>query len=347
MAPLNAVGAWWPDRRGLTYGLCMSGFGCGASLYNPLQTFLANPDGFSESPHVLLPSSVGEKVPAMLRLCALAYAAVGILGGSMMLPLTATSPSAVPAAIAAARGVSGISKSPSGKPLPTQRYMLLLEPWFWAFAVAMILDTLFGFVVGLGYKSIGATEFNISDTYLTKVGVVAAIGNGLGRVLWGIIADQFKFTQTMGLLAFSSSLVALLFYPLSKVSNHLFLLVAVITQFNFGGNFAVFPSAVTSIFGRKRGSSYYSTVLMAGFGPGALLAPVLRASLSKALGTRGMCYTLGVLNLCVFPLLLYLGRTFLPGKGSQASSQRKTTGADAASSEDDGSEYVLFEDNEN
>jgi OFA family oxalate/formate antiporter-like MFS transporter len=82
-----------------------------------------------------------------------------------------------------------------------------------------------------------------------------AIFNALGRVAWGFVSD--KVGRTTAFVAMFSFQAVVLFL-LDSVDTEMGLAVAAsIIGFNFGGNFALFPSITADAFGAKNlGANY-------------------------------------------------------------------------------------------
>ena len=82
-----------------------------------------------------------------------------------------------------------------------------------------------------------------------------AIFNAVGRIAWGFISDRIGRT-----IAFVAMFVAqaVMMFVLGAMQTEVSLAVAAsVVGFNFGGNFALFPSATADLFGsRNLGANY-------------------------------------------------------------------------------------------
>ena len=77
-----------------------------------------------------------------------------------------------------------------------------------------------------------------------------AILNGLGRIIWGAVSDKLGRKASIVLMCLFQGIMLIAFYKLG--ASELGLIVgACIIGFNFGGNFALFPSATADFFGNK------------------------------------------------------------------------------------------------
>lgn len=83
--PIMCSWEWFPNHKGLVSGLVVAGFGFSAFIFGFVTTAIANPNNFGPDLPLtggtdkLMPQSVGERVPAMLRYCLIAWVVLGIL----------------------------------------------------------------------------------------------------------------------------------------------------------------------------------------------------------------------------------------------------------------------------
>jgi OFA family oxalate/formate antiporter-like MFS transporter len=95
-----------------------------------------------------------------------------------------------------------------------------------------------------------------------EVGAMAmgllAIFNALGRVAWGLLSDRIGRTAAfVAMFVFQGGVLFLL----GGLQNEMGLYVtAALIGFNFGGNFALFPSATADLFGAKNLGANYGWV---------------------------------------------------------------------------------------
>ncbi|KNC75844.1 hypothetical protein SARC_11635, partial [Sphaeroforma arctica JP610] len=68
---------WFPESQGLVTGVTVAGFGLGACIFNPIQSWYINPDGLSCE--YGCPREVTDRLPDLLRLLATVYVCIQIL----------------------------------------------------------------------------------------------------------------------------------------------------------------------------------------------------------------------------------------------------------------------------
>ncbi|MHA1717277.1 MAG: MFS transporter, partial [Promethearchaeota archaeon] len=99
------------------------------------------------------------------------------------------------------------------------------------------------------------------ELFLTTVGSLAALFNGLGRVVWGKISDNLGRTKTMFIMFSIQAAAMFLFFFMRNPAA--LLIITCLVYFNFGGNFSLFPSATADFFGTKNFGANYGLVFLA------------------------------------------------------------------------------------
>ena len=126
---------------------------------------------------------------------------------------------------------------------------------------------------GAGLMSIGLMKLypmealQVSGYSLAEASAIAgnamavffAIANGFGRIVWGTLSDRFGRKRSVLLMTASQ---ALFLFSFSFMAEDIWLLYigAALIGFNFGGNFALFPTLVTDNFGASRIGQNYPLV---------------------------------------------------------------------------------------
>ena len=195
-APMVAGWSWFPTRRGFVSGCVLAAFGAGGFFGNKIGSAIANPNKLQAVGGAFPPEIYAGFAP-MLRKLALGYAALALVGSAMI----KTNPAAVAAPKAAeASAASGTS---FGAALKSKEFWLL---WTMiALAAAAGLNTI------SVYKSYGQTVPLLNDdSYLSLMGGLGALSNGLGRLFWGSMVDKYgfkgPFSVTVGIMAASMAL---------------------------------------------------------------------------------------------------------------------------------------------
>jgi MFS family permease len=88
-----------------------------------------------------------------------------------------------------------------------------------------------------------------------------AILNGLGRILWGMISDKIGRKLAIFIMCLSQGAIMFLVYKMGG-AEVTFIIAACIIGFNFGGNFALFPSITADYFGNKNVGLNYGYVFV-------------------------------------------------------------------------------------
>ncbi|GAG54807.1 unnamed protein product, partial [marine sediment metagenome] len=114
-------------------------------------------------------------------------------------------------------------------------------------------------------KTVDAVDdfiYVIGTADFVLIGSLAALFNGLGRIVWGKMADIITYKRAM-LLMFISQAILLFIYFTTRFNEIYFLLMTCAIYFCFGGNFSLFPTATTDLFGSKNLGPNYGMVFTA------------------------------------------------------------------------------------
>ncbi|NVM36086.1 MAG: MFS transporter [Candidatus Lokiarchaeota archaeon] len=94
------------------------------------------------------------------------------------------------------------------------------------------------------------------------IGSLAALFNGLGRIVWGQLSDFITYKKAM-LLMFTTQAILMFVYFTTNVNEVYFLFMTCAIYFCFGGNFSLFPTATADLFGSKNLGPNYGIVFTA------------------------------------------------------------------------------------
>jgi OFA family oxalate/formate antiporter-like MFS transporter len=239
VGPIAALVKWFPERKGLVSGIAVAGFGFGAFLFS----------------HKALPFSAESYIRAHgvteLFLMHGLVALVAVTGGALLLRNPPGAPS----------GPHGADSAWHETLRNPAFYMLWVMFFSGATAGLMVIGILKPFAgEQLVQAALAAgqlppeTKADLLARGASAVGWLA-IFNAVGRVVWGLVSDRVGRTAAF-VAMFTVQAVTLLM--LSGMSTELSLaVVASVVGFNFGGNFALFPSATADLFGaRNLGANY-------------------------------------------------------------------------------------------
>jgi OFA family oxalate/formate antiporter-like MFS transporter len=236
VCPIAALVKWFPDHKGLVSGVAVAGFGFGAFLFKG-QTWGAL--GYIQE-HSILPFFVVHGI------CCL----VGISLGAMLL-------SNPPGTAAAAADLQETAWQDTLK--HPAFYILWMMFFSGAMAGLMVIGVVKTFVEDRVLAG-GMDPVQAAAAGAAAVGYLA-IFNAIGRVAWGFASDRIG--RTAAFIAMFS-LQAVTMFALGNLSGAGALAIAAaVIGFNFGGNFALFPSATADIFGAKNMGANYGWVFTA------------------------------------------------------------------------------------
>ena len=301
VCPLAALIKWFPNAKGLVSGVAVAGFGFGAYLFKGQSIGAV---GYIEN------RGITEFFLVHGVICL-----VAVTIGAMLLrnPPNASAPSA-----------SGSADSTWRDTLKQPAFYLL---WLMFFSGAMAGLMVIGIIKGFagdqllaGAEDAGEVLTDDSRAALIKQGAEAvgylAIFNAIGRVAWGLISDRIGRTLAMmAMFIFQAVTMCMLTQATTELS---IAVVASIVGFNFGGNFALFPSATADLFGAKNLGANYGWVFTS-YGIAAVIG-ILAGNIAKQM--TGSYYAAFVVAavLCVISavLAIALGQMIKKAKAAAA-----------------------------
>ena len=288
VCPIAAAVKWYPDKKGLITGLAVAGFGAGALFFaGPASVLLlppaeAEPMGLSQMLLVGLGISKGTGF-------GIGWKAFFVLHG-------------VVAGVAVLLGATLLRNPPEGwKPPgweenPTvariQKDVVWHEMLNRPLACMLWMTFIFGATSGLlaigQWKPmmgsiLAGTSFAPEwmggfGRFVEPVGILA-IFNAIGRIFWGRVSDYIDRPRAMMIMYLGQGLA---FMMLAGVHSHLAVFLASAwVGLNFGGNFALFPSATADYFGTKNLGMNYGLIFTA-YGVAGILGPVVGGVLFDA-----------------------------------------------------------------
>jgi OFA family oxalate/formate antiporter-like MFS transporter len=234
VCPIASASKWFPDKKGFINGIAVAGFGAGSFVFN----------------YVI--KGLSFNIPLMFLILGIIYLVL-IIGGAMALsnPPEGWKPEGwEPPTASEKSGISG---------LDFERKQTIKLPQFWMLWGTFILSAISGLMV-IGSYSRFIELFLTVDFVL--IGSLAALFNGLGRIVWGKLADVISYKKAMYLM-FSVQAILLLLYYTTNVNGIYFLVMTCVIYFCFGGNFSLFPTATVDLFGTKNIGPNYGIVFTA------------------------------------------------------------------------------------
>lgn len=295
---------WFPaSKTGLISGIVVAGFGMGSAWVAPLARTLI--------------ASVGLQTTMLYLGIGMLVVVVGFAQLLQFPPAGFVPEGSAPSKAAAA------SKKQEFTPAETVKT--------WQF---YLLWLAFAFGSGAGLMVIGNLASIVKDQIgLAAVSAVAvsalAIGNGGGRVLYGMFSDKFG---RKAVLLFAFIFQAAMIFGLSFVVTGsalanvplLMVLVALIGA-NYGANLAVFPAMTKDYYGLKNFAMNYGIVYTA-WGLGGFMLSQIAGAIKDATGTFNGAYMLAAGMLVVAAVMMAVLKSPQPeAEAAKATQAQKAT----------------------
>jgi OFA family oxalate/formate antiporter-like MFS transporter len=116
---------------------------------------------------------------------------------------------------------------------------------------------------------------------------LTAIFNATGRPISGVMSDKIGRTKAMIILSMAQGIIFLFFGKLNTFPALMF--GAAVVTFTYGGNFAVYPSAISDMFGKKNFGLNYG-ILFSAWGLGGVAGPLLAGKVVDIFGSYTSAY---------------------------------------------------------
>lgn len=257
---------WFPpERKGFITGLVVAGFGLASVYTAPLTSYLL----------------INQGVSGTFRTLGIAFLVATVLLAQLLVnPPTGYKPegTAVPASGTAAATAAAPREYDWREMVRTRSFLLLWVMYaFSAFAGLMIIGHM---------AKIAAAQLVGIDLGFLLVAVLA-VGNALGRVVAGAVADRIGGIRTM-LVVFV--LQAVMMGVLSIAGSAAVLVpAAAAVGFCYGANLSLFPSTTAGFFGTKNLGVNYGLVFTA-WGMGGVFGAMLAGMIVDNTGSYGLAY---------------------------------------------------------
>lgn len=237
VCPIAALVKWFPQSKGLVSGIAVAGFGFGAFIFSDTK-YLPIGGG----------SYLAANGPAQFFMVHGIVSIVAVLIGSALL----SNPPGTATKSASASNWQDLVKNPA--------FPII---WIMFFSGALAGLTVIGVAKGYAGEQLvlaagaAADKAKLMEQGAAAVGMLA-IFNAIGRVVWGTVSDKIGRTRAfVAMFAFQALMMFLLPHLTTMQS---ITLGAGLVGFNFGGNFALFPSATADLFGAKSMGANYGLV---------------------------------------------------------------------------------------
>jgi OFA family oxalate/formate antiporter-like MFS transporter len=285
-----AVGIkWFPDKKGLITGLAVAGFGFGATLWMTLADKLG-PIGGGE-----LLKSLG--VSGTFIVFGIAYFILVEIGSYWMIfPADGWKPEGWnPPQATGSKPVIGSLNLTSGEMLRTPQFYLILLTFAFAASAGLMSIGLMKLWPMKALEVNGIPKEEASAMATLAMAVFFALFNGLGRIIWGMISDKIGRKLSIIIMVATQAVFVYLFQFMAGNEYTLYLF-AMLIGFNFGGNFALFPTLTADTFGTKYVGMNYGWVFLA-YALGGIAGPIMGGKLGD-MGNFPLAFTIcGILCL--------------------------------------------------
>jgi len=289
VCPIAASVKWFPDKKGLITGLAVAGFGAGALFFaGPASTLLLAPGQGEEA--------IGISQIVLVGLGISKGSGFGI-GWKSFFVLHG-----IVCAGAVFLGAMLLSNPPEGyKPpgwTPAQERSKIHNDKNWhemlntPLACMLWITFIFGATSGLmaigqwkpmmsaalGNATFAPDWMGGFGRFVEPVGILA-IFNAAGRIIWGKVSDIIDRPRAMMIMFLAQGMCFMML--ISIESTWAIFLASALVGMNFGGSFALFPSATADYFGTKNFGMNYGWIFTA-YGVAGIMGPVVGGVLFDA-----------------------------------------------------------------
>lgn len=290
VVPIAVGMRWFPDKKGMITGLAVAGFGFGAMLW------------------VKLAGSWGHLIENMglsstFMAYGVAFAVMVIIGGLWMkFPPAGWKPEGYEEKQAAASVKADIEFNSSDMLKKLQFYLIFFTFVFSAGAGLMSIGLMKLYPME-ALQNAGMSALEASAIAGTAMAVFFSLANGLGRIIWGMMSDKLGRKTSIIIMTATQGIIVILFTFMAG-NEYLLYLGATLIGFNFGGNFALFPTITADTFGAKNVGQNYPFIFLA-YGVGGIIGPILGGKMGD-IGNFPMAFTISGIAVLVGTLLIIM-----------------------------------------
>ncbi|MBN1219689.1 MAG: OFA family MFS transporter [Anaerolineae bacterium] len=307
VVPIAVGMRWFPDKKGLITGLAVAGFGFGALLW------------------IQLAGEWGKLIATMglgvtFAIYGIIFGIMVVIGGLwMVFPSEGWKPAGwmPPEAVAGQTPAMGTVDFESGEMLRTPQFYMIFVTFLFSASAGLMSIGLMKLFPMQAMQANGIAKEAASAIAGFAMGIFFSLFNGGGRIGWGIISDKIGRKMSIMIMTAVQGVMMLLF-PFMAGTPALLYLAAALVGFNFGGNFALFPTVTADTFGSKYVGQNYGWVFLA-YGVGGIFGPILGGKLGD-LGNFALAFTIvGVLCLIAAGVIAALKPPVKSGEPTPAS----------------------------
>ncbi|NDV19009.1 MFS transporter [Pseudodesulfovibrio sp. JC047] len=261
VVPIAVGMRWFPDKKGMITGLAVAGFGFGAMGWVKLAGSWA---------HLL--ATFGLSTTFVLY--GIAFTVLVISGGLWMVyPPDGWLPPGYTPPETAATSTKGKQGFTSGEMLRTRQFHAIFLTFTFSAGAGLMSIGLMKLYPMEALQGAGYSAVEASAIAGTAMAVFFSLANGIGRIAWGMMSDLMGRKAAIIIMTATQG-ICVIGFP-TMATNELILYVgATFIGFNFGGNFALFPTMTADTFGAHTVGQNYPFVFLA-YGVGGIFGPIL------------------------------------------------------------------------
>ena len=294
VVPIAVGMRWFPDKKGLITGLAVAGFGFGATLWVKL--------GGSWG-HLIATHGLSQT----FTIYGILFAALVCIGGLwMVFPPDGWKPTGWTAPAPKAGQVAAGTNYVASQMLKTPQFFMIFITFVFSAGAGLMTIGLMKLFPKEALQAAGQTPEQASAIAGTAMAVFFSLANGFGRIAWGTMSDKLGRKLSVILMCATQGIFVIAFTKMAGTPGLLYL-GATLIGFNFGGNFALFPTITADTFGAKNIAQLYPFVFLA-YGVGGIGGPILGGRLGdmgnfpKAFMICGaLCLVAAAITACVKP----------------------------------------------
>jgi OFA family oxalate/formate antiporter-like MFS transporter len=283
VVPIAVGMRWFPDKKGLITGLAVAGFGFGAMLWVKLGGAWGN----------LIATQGLSQTFTIYGIVFFVLVAVG--GIWMVFPPEGWKPPGWTPPPPKAGQVSHGTNFVAGQMLTTPQFYMIVVTFIFSAGAGLMTIGLMKLFPKEALQAGGMAEAEASAVAGTAMAVFFSLANGFGRIAWGSLSDKLGRKMSVIVMCATQGVFVIAFTKMAGTPALLYV-GAVLIGFNFGGNFALFPTITADTFGAKNIAQLYPLVFLA-YGVGGIGGPILGGHLGD-MGNFPMAFTIcGILCL--------------------------------------------------
>ena len=263
-AAVSTATKWFPDKKVMANGICIGCLGLSPVFFSPGGTALIGKLGI---------------LPALRILGLIMVGVIWIVSWFIEAPEEGYKPEGwEPKA-------GSINAGPSVDYSPSQ---VIKMPLFWCAFVMTIMECSAGLMMTSQASAIAQQMIHITAEQASLQVAVLAVGNFIGRFLFGTVSDKLGRLNTQLILMAMTAVDMLFFF--GKASNFVsFMIVLLIVGIGFGGIMTTLPALTSDLFGQKYFTNNYA-LLFAGYTAASFVGPMIASNIFQSTGSYNRAF---------------------------------------------------------